>query len=127
LWETALRETFEELGYNGVDLLLLGCLPPVHVNVSGYTISPFVAWSESVPALRPDRREVASVIEAPLAGIFDGQNVQTETWDFSGVARRVTFYRISGHVVWGATARVLAELASSVGFEPTHSHPGDVE
>jgi hypothetical protein len=38
--------------------------------------------------------------------------VEQEVWELRGRRRLVTFYRLQGRVVWGATARILHDFAS---------------
>jgi 8-oxo-dGTP pyrophosphatase MutT (NUDIX family) len=112
LWDTACRETREELGIRTGRLVPLGRLDPVPVEVTGYLIWPFVAWSPIAPRITPDPREVAAVVEVSLASLLDPATVQDEEWEFRGASWRVTLYRFGDVAVWGATARVLADLAS---------------
>src|SRR5579872_1644177 len=71
LWETALRETREELGIRTGRIRPLGRLAPVPVRVSRYLIHPFLAWSPARPRLAPDPREVAGVLEVPASILLD--------------------------------------------------------
>lgn len=112
LWQTALRETQEELGVRTGRLRPLGRLEPVPVLASHYLIVPYVAWNPSPPILSPDPREVAEVVEVPLDHLLDPGLVEEETWDLRGRAWRVTFYRFGNKAVWGATARILSDLAA---------------
>lgn len=110
LWQTALRETREELGMRTGRLAPLGRLDDVPVTVSNYLITPFVAWSPAPPRLIPDPHEVAAVIEVPLASLIDPTNVHEEAWELRGAHWLVTFYRVQDVIVWGATARILSDL-----------------
>jgi 8-oxo-dGTP pyrophosphatase MutT (NUDIX family) len=111
LWQTVLRETWEELGVRTGRLRPLGRLDPVPVLASNYLIVPFVAWSPTRPRLSPDPREVAEVIEVPLDALLDPSLIEEETWELRVSSWRVTFFRFGEHVVWGATARILSDLA----------------
>jgi len=110
LWHTALREAQEELGIRTGRIRPLGQLDSVPVVVSGYLITPFVAWNPVPPLLRPDAREVAEVVEVPLEALMDPSTVYEETWELQGGHWRVTFYRFGSTLVWGATARILLDL-----------------
>jgi 8-oxo-dGTP pyrophosphatase MutT (NUDIX family) len=112
LTQTALRETREELGVDPSKLQLLGRLPSFSVLVSGYLIAPFVAWSPSVPLIRPDPLEVAEVFEVPVADLLDPTTIVDETWEMRGGQWRVIFYRIGEQQIWGATARILWDFAA---------------
>lgn len=123
LWDTAVREAREEIGL-AVDLKLLGLLDPVEVRVSGYEITPFVAWSDTLPAFRPDHHEVESLIEVPVRELLNPASVDHEQWEFRGGQWHVSLFRLGGHIVWGATARILSDLADRIRGTPgTHTHP----
>lgn len=124
LWDTALRETEEELGLRRDAIYPLGRLPEVQVRVSRYTMTPYVGWAPDLPALQPDPSEVAAVIHVSLASLLDPASIRTEAWDIRGARRPVTFY-LFGHVpVWGATARVLSDLAARLGVPHPDPAPG---
>jgi 8-oxo-dGTP pyrophosphatase MutT (NUDIX family) len=112
LLRTALRETEEELGVDPADLTIWGRLEPEYIVASHYALAPFVAYTPRRPAFRPAPAEVAEVIDLPLAQILDPSVLEEETWDFQGTPRRVSFYRHAEHKVWGATARILHQLAT---------------
>lgn len=128
LWDTARREAREELGLDTGELISLGRLEDVLVSVSNYIITPFVAWLPHPPSLKVDEREVADVIEAPLDALLDRGAMEEETWELRGMPWRVTFYRIGGRQVWGATARILSDLARGLQTveQPLEHPPGSV-
>lgn len=129
LWHTAVRETQEELGIRTGRLRPLGRLDPVPVLVSNYLVTPFVGWNPIPPALKPDPSEVAEVVEVSLGAILDADRVFEETWELRGRSWQVTFYRFGSHVVWGATARILGDLARRLGGESglRDAVPGSVQ
>jgi 8-oxo-dGTP pyrophosphatase MutT (NUDIX family) len=128
LWQTALRESQEEIGLKTGRLRPLGRLETVEVTVSNYLITPFVAWNPVPPRLHPDPREVAEVIEVPLDALLDPTAVSEEVWELRGMLRSVIVYRFGETLVWGATARILAHLAVRLRPEepPMPLMPGSV-
>jgi 8-oxo-dGTP pyrophosphatase MutT (NUDIX family) len=128
LWDTARRETREELGIRTGRLVPLGSLDPVPVAVSNYLIWPFVAWNPVAPRIIPDPREVAAVVEVSLTSLVDPGSVQDEEWELRGARWRVTLYRFGDVAVWGATARVLGDLAARLGVrrDADTRQPGNV-
>lgn len=124
LWDTALRETEEELGLGRDAIRPLGRLPMVHVRISRYTMTPFVGWVPDLPSLEPDPSEVAAVINVSLTSLLNPASIRTEWWDIRGVQRPVTFYLFGQFRVWGATARVLSDLAGRLGASQTEPAPG---
>ena len=109
---TALREACEEIGVCGDDLRLLGELTPLYIPPSDFHIHPHVAFLHNRPQFHPQPDEVAEVLEVPISYLLDKDNISEEDWIIRGEPRRVPFYRINEHKVWGATAMVLAEFAA---------------
>lgn len=126
LWDTALRETEEELGLDRDRVHPLGRLPIVQVRASRYSVTPFVGWVANDLSLRPDPSEVAAVIDVPLAALLDPTSIRTDHWDVRGSRRPVTYFLFGEARVWGATARVLGELAERLGASVTDPAPGSV-
>jgi 8-oxo-dGTP pyrophosphatase MutT (NUDIX family) len=124
LLDTAVREACEELGVCRDALGVLGPLTPVYVPPSNNLVHPFVACARSRPAFHPDAREVAALLEVPLARLLDPQSRQEEVRVRDGVALRVPFYALGEHKVWGATAIILAEFAALLGTALTSAPPG---
>jgi len=111
--DTALRETEEELGIAPVDVQVLGALPPVHTFVSGILIVPFVGALADRPTMRPNRGEIAEVLEYPLDALAAAE---TEVeWTREGGVYRGYAYDMGSHTIWGATATILHSLLDLVG------------
>jgi 8-oxo-dGTP pyrophosphatase MutT (NUDIX family) len=105
---TALREAEEEIGLarEGVDVV--GALPPVGTFVTGYRIFPFVGLIEPGQAWRPQETEVARVLEFSLPELVDGHEMRRLVR--RGVPIRTPTYTVDGHLIWGATARIVQSL-----------------
>lgn len=109
--ETALRETCEELGLCAADQIeILGALTKFYIPPSNFEVQPVVAWLPGLPELRPNADEVAEVFSMPLADLLRPEIKHVEDWTFDGQTRRIAFYMVQGHKVWGATAAMLSEL-----------------
>jgi 8-oxo-dGTP pyrophosphatase MutT (NUDIX family) len=114
---TALREAREEVGLDSSDsgLEVVGMLDVVDVRVSGFLLTPVVAVMATQPTLMPDPHEVASIVLAPLRSILPDAPIEAVTAERDGYRLRYGGYRIGGHHVWGATARVLGQLGAVLG------------
>jgi 8-oxo-dGTP pyrophosphatase MutT (NUDIX family) len=108
LRETALREAHEEIGLDRERVELVGALPPVGTFVTGYRIHPFVGLVAAGPAWRPQETEVAQVLELRLPDLVRGHAMQRLVR--KGVPIRTPTYTVDGHMVWGATARIVRSL-----------------
>ncbi len=111
LVQTALREAREEIGVSLPTESVIGTLSVIHVPVSGYRVTPFVAEAYTRPSFRPDPTEVEEIIELPLQLILDKDAVETEWQTHGGIRMLVPHYRHGVHKIWGATAMILSEFA----------------
>jgi 8-oxo-dGTP pyrophosphatase MutT (NUDIX family) len=105
---TALREAHEEIGLDPDGVELVGALPPVGTFVTGYRVFPFVGLIEPDQTWRPQASEVAQVLEFTLADLVRGHEMQRLLR--KGVPIKTPTYTVDGHLVWGATARILQSL-----------------
>ncbi|MFQ5855692.1 MAG: NUDIX hydrolase [Anaerolineae bacterium] len=112
--ETALREAREELDVDPTGIQVLGRLTPLYIPPSNYCIRPVVGYVPARPVFHPDPREVAEVLEVPLATLLDPSTVHQEDWHLRGMTVRVPFFAVNEHKVWGATAMVLAEFVELI-------------
>lgn len=114
LQDTAVRESQEELGILPESVTLIGELTQVYIPPSNFLVNPFVGYSEKQPKFIPDAKEVNEVVEVPFYAILDKSNHQNVSLDIRGASVDVPAYMLSGHIVWGATAMMLSELAHIV-------------
>ncbi len=109
--QTALRETMEEIGLSPETLEIIGRLSPLYIPPSHFCTYPYVAYSPAHPHFQPDEKEVAEIIETPLSLLLDPTIRQAEMWQFPEIGeRRIPFFDVFGHQVWGATAMILIEF-----------------
>ena len=111
LWHTALRESEEELGIRPGDALPLGRLSPI-VTVTNFYVEPFVAAIPQPYVFRPAEAEIAEVLEIPAAALREPGALEKRA--FPGRDEPVLFYHYNDTVVWGATARMTAELLDAL-------------
>ena len=109
----ALREAWEELGIIADALDILGALSQLYIPPSNYCLTPIVAATHFRPDFDPHDAEVAELIEVPMRAFCDPALREVETRTIEGEPRRIPFYRIGPHKVWGATAMILSELAAA--------------
>jgi 8-oxo-dGTP pyrophosphatase MutT (NUDIX family) len=116
--ETALRESEEETGIDPSRVAILGCLSPLHIPVSGFILHPVVGATDGRPDLRPQRGEVARILEVPLERLADPSLQAVEHRTIADKEYVIPFIEIDGFKVWGATAMVLAEFLTLLGEAP---------
>lgn len=109
--ETALRESWEEITLPPGSVEILGALTPLYIPVSSYAITPVVGWCNFPgvwSTLKADSREVQQIIRADVGQLRASR--QTRSVSEGARRLRVPSYATGEHIVWGATAMMLAEL-----------------
>jgi 8-oxo-dGTP pyrophosphatase MutT (NUDIX family) len=107
----ALRETQEEIGLGPEFITVVGYLPD-HVIISGFLVTPVVAFVRPGFELLLDSAEVQSTFEVPVDYLFDTGNHQTRRRRVgnSGVEIDVLDIPFGEHNIWGATAGMILTL-----------------
>ena len=110
---TALREAREEIGLPPEAVDIVGALQPTPTIVTGYAVYPFVGLIEPGRAWTLSAREVAEVLELPLRELLAGYGRRRLVR--RGLPIRTDTYVVGDHLIWGATARILADLFDRMG------------
>lgn len=119
----ALREATEEVGLDPAGVRVLGELPELYIAVTGYAVTPVVAWWERPVAVGPvDTVEVARVERVPLAELADPAN-RCRVRHPSGYIGPA--FDVRGMLVWGFTAIVIDHVLKVGGWERPWS-PGEL-
>jgi 8-oxo-dGTP pyrophosphatase MutT (NUDIX family) len=114
--QAALREAHEEVGLAQDQVRVLGALTPLDIPVSGFRLHPIVGTSETRPRLTPAHGEVARILEIDVDELFAPDCVVHTPRERDGVAFTVPGFHVGGVEIWGATAMVLAEFLSLLGW-----------
>jgi 8-oxo-dGTP pyrophosphatase MutT (NUDIX family) len=109
---TALRETHEEIGLPPQAVEVLGALQPTPTFVTNYAVYPFVGLIEPGFAWVLQEAEVGQVLELPVERVRQGYARRRMVR--RGVPFRTDVYDVDGHLIWGATARIVADLLERV-------------
>ncbi|MGB6873603.1 MAG: CoA pyrophosphatase [Dehalococcoidia bacterium] len=100
LLQTALRETEEEISLKAEDVEILGEFDDSVTLTSNYVISPFVAFIPHPYPFKADGREIREIFSVPLSFLMDEANFKQDSYA----------YEYEGHIIWGATARILRQF-----------------
>jgi 8-oxo-dGTP pyrophosphatase MutT (NUDIX family) len=110
LHDTALREAEEEIGLARDNVEIVGALTPIGTFATNYKVHPFVGLIREGLRFEPNPAEVESVLLASLDDLVDGYARRRLVR--RGVPIKTDTYLIADKLIWGATARILAELFS---------------
>jgi 8-oxo-dGTP pyrophosphatase MutT (NUDIX family) len=105
---TALREAQEEVGLEPAQVEVVGALPPVGTFVTGFKVHPFVGLIPDGLRFVPNPDEVAALLLFRLEQLRAGFAMRRLVR--RGVPFRTPTYEVGEHMIWGATARILADL-----------------
>jgi 8-oxo-dGTP pyrophosphatase MutT (NUDIX family) len=115
--QAALREAHEEVAL-AVDLVrILGPLTPLDIPVSGFRLHPIVAIAETRPSLAPIDGEVARILEVDVDALLDPAKLIHSSRERDGIPLTVPAFSVQQHEIWGATAMVLAEFLTLLGWD----------
>lgn len=109
---TALRETHEEVNLRPDRVELVGALAPVGTFVTSYRIQPFVGLVSGDEPLRANPQEVASILHYGIDDLVDSYAMRRLVR--RGVPVRTPTFDMGRHMIWGATARILADFLTRI-------------
>jgi len=107
----ALREAREEIGLAPEFVSVIGYLPD-HVIISGFLVTPVVAFVQPGFELLLDAEEVQSTFEVPVEYLFDPRNHRSRRRRIGGSEEEMEVLDIpfGEHNIWGATAGMILTL-----------------
>ncbi|MFW6147034.1 MAG: NUDIX hydrolase [Thermodesulfobacteriota bacterium] len=107
-WEdTAVRETFEEIGVKEEEIEILGQLDDMTTLTTQFIIHPFVGMIPYPYSFQVNTREVEQLIEIPLRFFFDRCQPKTHSIKYKSERLEVPAFIYRDAVIWGATERIL--------------------
>jgi 8-oxo-dGTP pyrophosphatase MutT (NUDIX family) len=112
----ALREAHEEVALDTRVVRIAGALTPIDIPVSGFRLHPIVGITDRRPALLAADGEVARILEVPIDALAAPGCVADTTRERDGRRVVVPAFCVAGEEIWGATAMVLAEFLSLIGW-----------
>jgi len=114
--DTALRESFEEIGLDPTAIDVIGVMDDLQTP-SGFVVTPVVGFIQQLPPLRINPDEVAQIIFIPLEKFFDDSLRHAEIRVRDGASIEVFSYDLWDEPVWGATAFFVKQLVSLLNRE----------
>lgn len=113
LKETALRETWEEMGIKQEDLHVLGQTDRFLTNTH-FLVTPFVAYFSYPYKYKINPDEIDTVLEVPLSHLLNPHVFREEKWKRDGIVWDLHFYDYQDESIWGVTGFLLSNFLSIV-------------
>jgi 8-oxo-dGTP pyrophosphatase MutT (NUDIX family) len=113
--EAALREAAEEVGVQPDGVEVVGTLPEVYIERTGFRVVPVLGWWRQPSAVAPvDVGEVAAVERVGVAELADpAVRLMVRVPD----GRTTPAFRVRGMLIWGFTAGLVDRLLALAGWE----------
>lgn len=116
LRETALRESYEEIGLKPEDVTILGALESI-LTISNYLVTPIVGIIPNNYIFTPEPNEVDRVFSIPLSWLAQRENYEIRLREVTppllektDVLRVIYFKQFDGETLWGVSAEITLRL-----------------
>ena len=114
--ETAVRETYEEVGINlNISGRILGSIDDVNPNnprARNYIVTPYLSVLNEEVIIKPDVREVERTVWVPMHHLVDDRNAQVRMRERGGRLVEDYAYQYEQYIIWGMTGRILHQFLS---------------
>ena len=105
--DTALRESFEEVGLLREDIEILGALDDMKTTTTNYTISPLIGIIPYPYEFKISYNEIDVLLEVPLETLLDKTNyIEDKDYKYKGKPYHYRAFLFENHHIWGTTARI---------------------
>ena len=104
LFDTALRESNEEMSLNGEDVTMLGKLDYL-ISRHKIEVNPFIATVDKPQDLEANE-EIQEIFTVPLSFLLDPKNIKRESIERQGSVWEVPTWSLKNQKIWGLTAMI---------------------
>ena len=104
LFDTALRESNEEMSLNGGDVTMLGKLDYL-ISRHKIEVNPFIATVDKAQDLKANE-EIQEIFTVPLSFLLDPKNIKRESIERQGSVWEVPTWSLKNQKIWGLTAMI---------------------
>ncbi len=102
LIETALRETYEEIGIESNSIRILGCLDPQESRF-GISVTPYIGYASEDLKFKKDPKEVETIFTVPLNYLKKNPLITNKITNASGETFETPVINYENHKIWGLT------------------------
>ncbi len=107
LQDTAIRESYEEIGLRPEDVEILGDLDDMYTLTSNFVVTPFVAFIPGEYDYVTSPAEVKEIINIPLNAFWKDARFWLQASSVKGPGMTAYYFEYKGQLIWGATARIV--------------------
>ncbi|MDB0028910.1 CoA pyrophosphatase [bacterium] len=104
LFDTALRESNEEMSLNAEDVTMLGKLDYL-ISRHKIEVNPFIATVDKPQDLEANE-EIQEIFTVPLSFLLDPKNIKRESIERQGSVWEVPTWSLKNQKIWGLTAMI---------------------
>ena len=104
LFDTALRESNEEMSLNGDDVTMVGKLDYL-ISRHKIEVNPFIATVDKAQDLKANE-EIQEIFTVPLSFLLDPKNIKRESIERQGSVWEVPTWSLKNQKIWGLTAMI---------------------
>lgn len=116
LWDTALRETFEEVGIENDRIEPLGRFHD-YISITKFRVVPFVGFIRTPFKTKRQIHEVAEILHVPFQVFLDPNKLRVERNMHPGREKNVYFYSHGTDQIWGLTARIIKDFFATLNLQ----------
>jgi 8-oxo-dGTP pyrophosphatase MutT (NUDIX family) len=116
LVQTALRETYEEVGIDESRIEILGRFHD-YVSIHNFRVVPFAGFIKSPFKTIPQAQEVAEVLHVPIRIFLDPSLLRIEKSE-RPFETEVYYYSFGTHQIWGLTAHIIKDFIEAIRLKP---------
>jgi len=112
LFDTALRETYEEIGLDKDRFEIVGQLSTT-LSKNGVLVYPIMGIAQSSEGCKASPDEIAEIFSVPWS-FFANQAPELQAIERHGIEFHIPHFHYEGKHIWGLTAMIILELINLV-------------
>ena len=109
--DTAIRETYEEIGIGKHYVRIIREMSPIYIPPSNFYVHPFISFTKRNPQFFLQESEALELIEFPVSSLLSLSKQPEFMVLPSSLGIEVPVINFNGYIVWGATSMILSEFS----------------
>lgn len=114
LLDTALRESWEEIGLDTGDVEIVGEMDDEITTTSNFIVTPYIGVMPWPYDFVKNTDEVDDILCIPIASLLEKECRRPDAETLDGEKVESCTYNYQGRIIWGATARILNKFLDMV-------------